>query len=271
MATIDISVIIPTFRRPALLVEAISSVLGQEGVNTEIIVIDDSPEGSALEAVKGCDDERVRYMRCDPPSGGKPAHVRNLGWRKAAGRIVHFLDDDDRAGDGFYRAAIDLFDRNPRTGVVFGHIQPFSSQDDTAMEHERRYFADASRRARLASTLGSRYWLVANLLFRQTLLVNSACLIRRECIAELNGYDTELGLNEDVDFYCRAIRRFGFEFLDRVAVNYRILPDSLMHGRCDDRRLVESYKRMYARYRASHGVMELLALKLFARTVLRVV
>jgi glycosyltransferase involved in cell wall biosynthesis len=268
---IDISVIIPTFRRPALLAEAIGSALCQQQAALEIIVIDDSPEGSAREVVEGFQDERIRYLRCEPPSGGKPAQVRNLGWRQATGRIVHFLDDDDLAGVGFYRAALDAFAQNPGIGVVFGRVEPFASLDSPAMAHEHRYFADAKRRARLASRLGSRHWLVANLLFKQTLLVNSACLIRRECIAALGGYDTQLRLNEDVDFYCRAIRRFGFKFLDRVAVDYRIQADSLMHGRRDDQRLIESYQRMYALYGDAHGRLELLALKLFALTVLRIV
>ena len=48
----DISVIIPTYRRPGPLVEAIESVLAQKGANCEILVIDDCPEGSAEEAVR---------------------------------------------------------------------------------------------------------------------------------------------------------------------------------------------------------------------------
>jgi hypothetical protein len=43
-----------------------------------------------------------------------------------------------------------------------------------------------------------------------------------------------------------------------------------MHGRTGNEKLLESYQRMYARYRATHGAAELLALKLFARTVMRV-
>jgi glycosyltransferase involved in cell wall biosynthesis len=42
---IDVSVVIPTFRRRALLLEAILSVLRQPQVSIEIIVADDSPEG----------------------------------------------------------------------------------------------------------------------------------------------------------------------------------------------------------------------------------
>jgi glycosyltransferase involved in cell wall biosynthesis len=265
----DISVIIPTFRRPALLVETIQSVLDQQQVRIEIIVVDDSPEGSARPVVDGFGDSRLTYLKREPPSRGKPALVRNAGWPLARGRFVHFLDDDDRVATGYYRAAIETFDAHPERGVVFGRIEPFGDDASGAMWRERAFFAAAARRAKLASRVNSKFWMVANLLFKETLLVNSACIIRRECISSLDGYDASLMLNEDVDFYCRAIRRFGFAFLDRVVLHYRIIPDSLMHGRANDEPLVDSYRRMYARYRETHGSAELLAMKLFARTVLR--
>lgn len=277
---VDVSVVIPTFRRPALLKEAIQSVLSQARVSVEVIVIDDSPEGSARDTVLALDDARVNYELGTPPSGGRPALVRNHGATRARGRFIHFLDDDDRAAPGFYSAAVAAFDAHARCGVVFGRIEPFadstpagaqSEAEAKAMAHEREFFADAGRRARLASRVSARHWMVANLLFNQTLLVNSACMIRRECVAALGGYDAELGMNEDVDFFCRAIRAYGFRFLDRVVLNYRIVPDSLMHGRTNNDKLVQSYRRMYALYRAKHGAAELFALKVLARTVMRAV
>jgi glycosyltransferase involved in cell wall biosynthesis len=271
---IDVSVVIPTFRRPVMLAEAIASVLQQEQVSLEVIVVDDSPEGSAREVVERQGDARVGYFRHDPPSGGRPALVRNSGWPKARGRCVHFLDDDDRVAVGFYRAALDIFEARPQLGVVFGRVEPFANGGPTAvnsaqMAHEREFFASATRRARFASRIRSRRWIVANLLFHQTLLVNSACMIRRDCIQALGGYSTRVGLNEDVDFFCRAIRTYGFEFLDQVVVHYRIVADSLMHGRADDGRLEQSYRQMYSRYRQTHGSAELFALKLLARTMMR--
>jgi len=272
---IDVSVVIPTFRRCELLLEAIRSVLrqpamGQPNVSVEIIVVDDSPEGSARDAVAGLHDARIRYFQSETPSGGRPALVRNYGASKTNGRYVHFLDDDDLVADGYYRDAVAVFESHPDCGVVFGQIQPFSEPDSAALDHERAFFSRAARRTRFWSSLSSRRALTASLLFMPTLLVNSACLIRREHVNSLGGYDAHLLLNEDVDFFCRAIRAFGCRYLDQVVVHYRILPNSLMHGRSGNEKLIESYQRMYARYRATHGAAELLAMKIFARTVMRV-
>ena len=265
----DISVVIPTFRREAQLVEAIDSVLRQSA-DVEVLVVDDSPEGSARDAVEGYRDATVRYVQNAEPSRGRPALVRNFGWPLTTGRFVHFLDDDDRAAAGYYRAAIAAFDAHRNTGVVLGPIEPFAT-GPAAIEHEDRFFASAARRLRRASQIGSRYWMTASLLFLDTMLVNSACMIRRECIAPLAGYDAQLLLNEDVDFYCRAIRRFGFRALDQTVLQYRINPDSLMHSREDDSRLADTYRRMHQRYRATYGLAETLALKILARTIIKAV
>ncbi|MGC4093508.1 MAG: glycosyltransferase family 2 protein [Polyangiaceae bacterium] len=264
----DVSVVIPTFRRPQLLLQAIDSALGQAGVSVEVLVVDDSPEGSARESVSALGDARVSYIKHEPPTGGRPAVVRNSAWPRARGRFVHFLDDDDRAASGYYRAAVEAFDSSG-CGVVFGQIEPFADGAPDSLQHERAFFENATRRARFASRVPSRRWLVANLLFKQTLLVNSACLIRRECVAALGGYNPQVGLNEDVDFFCRAIRSYGFEFLDQVVLHYRILPDSLIHGRKDNEKLIQSYYEMQRCYRQAHGATELFALKALARTLLR--
>ena len=47
----DVSVIVPTYRRPGPVGEALRSVLSQEGVAVEIRVLDDSPEWSARATV----------------------------------------------------------------------------------------------------------------------------------------------------------------------------------------------------------------------------
>ncbi|MFT3907589.1 MAG: glycosyltransferase family 2 protein [Steroidobacteraceae bacterium] len=262
----DISTVIPTYRRPEQLVEAIDSALAQN-VAGEIIVMDDCPDGSAAAAVAPYTSQPVRYFRHTPASRGRPALVRNAGWKHATGRLVHFLDDDDRVADGFYAEAIRRFDARPKTGVVFGHIRPFATSDAADLSHEVAFFSTASRRARLAARLRLRSWLVANLLFKPTLLVNSACIVRRECIQALEGYHTDLELNEDVDFFCRAIRSFGFDFIDADVVHYRINPDSLMHGRPDDTAFAKVYKLMHRRYREHHGNLELMSLKLAMRTI----
>jgi glycosyltransferase involved in cell wall biosynthesis len=83
------SVIVPTYDRPALLHEAVGSVLGQTCPDFECLVVDDaSPTPPTLVS-----DPRLKLIRRD--QNGGPAAARNTGLDRASGQYITFLDDDD--------------------------------------------------------------------------------------------------------------------------------------------------------------------------------
>jgi glycosyltransferase involved in cell wall biosynthesis len=262
---IDISVIVPTFRRPGPLVEAVRSALGQHGVTLEVSVRDDSPERSGRSVIDTFADERVRYSAHEPPTGGRPAKVRNAGIAEARGRFFHFLDDDDRVFPGAYRKLADALDANPNVGFAFGTVSTFGA-DEAAVREEQKFFDRARRRA--LRSRGLRPLLLAQLLFGETLLVNSAGLIRAECARAIGGYDESLSTFEDVEFYVRALSRFGAVFIDEPVLARRVGP-SLVHDLGSAEPIRATYERMQRSFRDGEGMVRLLALKLAARTLLR--
>ena len=271
--SVDFSVIIPTFRRPNELFEAISSALRQQDASVEILVIDDCPEASAEKVVSGIEDPRVVYMRNPIPSGGFPSIVRNIGWPLARGTYVHFLDDDDLIAEGYYAAVKATLEANPSIGLVFGRIEPFGIGPVSQLERERQYFADAARKAAVSGRFGARAAFVGRMLFDNALLVCSSSVIRRECLVELEGFDPSIRLKEDVDFHLRAMRKCGVIFLNRMAIHYRVGSPSLMHepNPTDAQKLEErlGHKKMQTKYRKQHGDLEFYALAIFTRTVLK--
>lgn len=260
----EISVVIPTCRRPSLLREAIESVLAQQ-VLVEIIVVDDSPELSAEPVAKSF-GSMVQYVANPNPTGGWPSRVRNLGWPRATAPLIHFLDDDDRVPLGYYLKAIDTFASQPDVGVLFGVVRPFSAEGEQ-IEHELSFFESSARRARAASRLGRKLGFSMQMFFHPTLLVCSAAIVRKELVAALSGFDPSVKLVEDVEFYSRAIRRFGAKFLDRTALHYRIGPTSLMRGKPSGDEVRRTYQLMYEKYRRDYSARELLMLKVLARTL----
>jgi glycosyltransferase involved in cell wall biosynthesis len=262
---IDVSVIVPTFRRPGPLAEAVESALAQQGVTLEVSVRDDSPERSGRPVIETFKDDRVRYSVHEPPSGGRPAKVRNAAIADARGRFFHFLDDDDRVFPGAYRRLADALDANPGVGFAFGTVSTFGA-DEAAAREEQRFFDRARRRARRAR--GFQPLLLAQLLFGETLLVNSAGLVRAECARAIGGYDETLTTFEDVEFYVRALSRFGAVFVDEPVLARRVGP-SLVHDLEDTAPIRATYERMQSSFREGEGVVRLLALKLAARTLLR--
>ncbi len=88
-----VTVVIPTFNRPALLRRAIESALKQTYDNLEIIVIIDGPDPASRGAIEQILDPRLRFIETSEKVGGSEA--RNIGARAARGEWIALLDDDD--------------------------------------------------------------------------------------------------------------------------------------------------------------------------------
>jgi glycosyltransferase involved in cell wall biosynthesis len=85
-----VSIIIPTFNRAHLVVEAIRSVQAQSYPTKQIIVIDDGSQDDTMQVV--AQFEGVKYYRQE--NRGQAA-ARNLGLRYAKGEYIASLDSDD--------------------------------------------------------------------------------------------------------------------------------------------------------------------------------
>ena len=88
-----VTVVIPTRRRPLLVLRALRSVLAQTHVALDVIVVIDGPDPDTLGALDGWPDQRVRVVQTPSPSGAGAA--RNLAATEAKGQWIAFLDDDD--------------------------------------------------------------------------------------------------------------------------------------------------------------------------------
>jgi len=89
----EISVVIPTRNRRRLLTLALASVLDQQGVRLEVIVVDEASMDDTAEMVRSIADPRVRLVRHDVALGKSAA--RNRGISESVGDWIAFLDDDD--------------------------------------------------------------------------------------------------------------------------------------------------------------------------------
>jgi glycosyltransferase involved in cell wall biosynthesis len=89
----EVSVIIPTHNRRALLRLTLYSALYQRDVDLEVVVVDDGSQDDTPDFLQQLDDPRVRVLRHDVARGVSAA--RNHGIEEARGRWLAFLDDDD--------------------------------------------------------------------------------------------------------------------------------------------------------------------------------
>jgi glycosyltransferase involved in cell wall biosynthesis len=101
----EVSVVIPTRGRWGLLSRTLAGALGQEGVEHEVVVVDDGSADETGERLAALGDPRLRVVRNERPGG--VAAARNRGLAEAAGEWVAFLDDDDLWSPRKLRAQLD--------------------------------------------------------------------------------------------------------------------------------------------------------------------
>ena len=116
---IDVSVIIPTFNRAAMVCDCVTSVLAQgNDVVLEIIVVDDcSPDDTKTQIEERFGgDPRVKYIRNEKNSF--QALSRNNGAKIARGEFLLFLDDDNLLGANALAVLVGEFRKNPKLGFA---------------------------------------------------------------------------------------------------------------------------------------------------------
>ena len=263
---VEVSVVMPTFRREHQVADSVRSVLGQNGVAVEVIVVDDSPEGSARQVIEAIGDPRVRYLHREQPSGGRPALVRNEGATHARGEFIYFLDDDDLMETGALATMVAALRARPDAGMVFGVISPFG-ENPQVLQQQQAYFQEARR---IALRMRSARQFQACLTYSPPVMVCSACLGRRAAFEACGGFDPTIPVCEDGDMWARLVGMTGFVFIDQVVVRYRTGAASLMHNlKPNDAKLGDSYRIIQGNFKRRVGAFQALAWKVWVRLYLR--
>ncbi|MEO5769878.1 MAG: glycosyltransferase [Polyangia bacterium] len=115
-----VSIVIPTFGRPALLRQCVEAARAQRcPFPYEIVVIDDGGTPAAAETLADIIDPRLTLKRM---VNGGPAKARNEGIRLARGTFVAFTDDDCIPDPDWVRVAVEAFADD--VSMVQGSVAP---------------------------------------------------------------------------------------------------------------------------------------------------
>ena len=200
-----VSVIIATYNMARYLGDAIASVLDQTYTNLELHVIDDGSTDGTPEVVRRFkDDPRLHYTW--QPNAGQ-AVAKNRGITESRGEFIGFCDADDMWTPEKLTLQIPLFGKNDRLGLVYSRVVGLV-EDGTTVP-----FAEIFERPS-----GS----VLDTLFIYNFVPFGTAVVRRACLAELNGFDTSLRMGIDWELWLRIATRYQFQYLDEVTYIYRI-------------------------------------------------
>ena len=125
-ATLEVSVVLPTYNRAADLERAVESVLQQTADPRvyEVIVVDNNSTdgtGQVLERLKARYPDQLRTV-VERQQG--VSYARNAGIATALAPIVAFFDDDVRVAPDWIETIIRVFRESPGTEVIGGKVLP---------------------------------------------------------------------------------------------------------------------------------------------------
>ena len=114
-----VTTIIPVFNRPAMLREAVASVLTQTYRPIEIVIVDDgsTDDTPSVIAELAARNAEVRGIR---RANGGPGLAREAGRGEARGEFIQYLDSDDLLLPRKFELQVAALEANPECGVAYG-------------------------------------------------------------------------------------------------------------------------------------------------------
>lgn len=112
-----ISIVTPSLNQGKFIEQAITSIVGQDYSNTELIIIDGGSTDNTLDIIKKYSD-KISYWISEPDNG--PAEAINKGFRVAKGDILAWLNSDDMYLPCALSKAVDILGLSQEPRLVYG-------------------------------------------------------------------------------------------------------------------------------------------------------
>lgn len=216
----DISVIIPVYNTEKYLVSCIESILRQEKVSLEIILVDDGSKDSSPHI---CDEYSSKYenIKTYHIKNSGPATARNKGFNVAQGEYVTFTDSDDKMEPQMLYKMIsagkehnaDIICCNYKEVDEEGHITDRDYSNKTYILNHEEALVDFYSKNKIFSQCWTK-------LFKRQLLIDHHI-----------ENDPTLRFDEDIIYNIRAFRYAKTTvIIDEPLYEYTIRGNSLAHG-----------------------------------------
>jgi glycosyltransferase involved in cell wall biosynthesis len=199
------------FDAEALLPGAMASVLCQEGIDFEIVVVDDgSTDGTAALLERfAADDARVRVIH-QVNAGLTKALIR--GCREARGQFIARQDVDDLSLPGRLRKQAELLSADPTLAMASSWVGCLGPGDEVLSEVRRPADPDEATQGLLENYEGA---------------VHGSVMFRRSHYQKVGGYREEFYFAQDSDLWLRMGEVGRIAFVQEVLYMLRISEKSL--------------------------------------------
>ena len=213
-----VSVVIPCYKYGHFLPTCVRSVLDQEGVDVDVLIIDDaSPDDSAEVARRiAADDSRVRVIVHE--TNMRHIATYNEGLAAATGEFVLLLSADDLLAPRALANATALMSANPEVGLVYGFTKSF-----------REVPAPARTEPKSWSIWSGQEWLDVVCTEVSNPIYTPEAVMRTKTMQDLVGYDARLPHAADFLMWMRAASRSAIGRVNGVDLAYYRFHGENMH------------------------------------------
>ncbi|MGD0338048.1 MAG: glycosyltransferase family 2 protein [Bacteroidota bacterium] len=176
-----ISIVTPSSNSGKYIQQAIRSVLEQEGIKLDYIIVDDGSTDETLDIIRSFGN-RLRYI--SEPDRGQSEAI-NRGIRMSYGDIIGWLNADDYYHPGTLRFINDYFAKNPEVMLLYGD-GTLVKEDGTVMK-----------------PFPTEEYSLERLAYR-CIICQPAAFWRRSLWEKVGPLDISLHYAMDLDFWIRA-------------------------------------------------------------------
>ncbi|HUI49493.1 MAG TPA: glycosyltransferase [Acidimicrobiia bacterium] len=214
----SVSVVIPCYNYAHYLRGCVESVLSQEGVDVQVLIIDDaSSDDTAGVATDLARDARVTFWRHEQNRGHIATYNEGLAWASCDYTLL--LSADDMLVPGALRRAAGALDTYPSAGLAYGRSLLFAEND--ALPPARTGEPRVDR-------WSGRDWIEKRCETATGCISSPEAVVRTSVQHAVGGYRPELTATGDTEMWMRFAARGDVLFLGGVdQAYYRRHPQSM--------------------------------------------
>lgn len=206
---VQVSIIIVNYKTPELTANAIRSALKQQGINTEIIVIDNASQDHSVEYLHKQFPHQIKLIANSENIGFGRAN--NLAFKECHGRYIYLLNPDAEIESDYGLANLMQFaDQNSQFGIIGTAI--YEPRKKRWVKPQSQYPKEKELRTTTLGKLPGHWaWILGASMF-----------IRREVYEKIGGFDADFFLYGEETDLCLRTRKAGYAigFCDSVKIKH---------------------------------------------------
>lgn len=238
-----VSICVPAHNAQTHLIATLNSLSHQNYPNFEIIIVDDHSTDDTTTIIRNFGNPSIK-MVCAPSYGA--AAARNEAFKNSNGELILFFDADDLIDEDYLSKQVCFWKKQTKNTIVLSSWGRFYELDasDFKIQNEN-----------LNEPMKLKEWVLNYWMTNSQMTIPGRILIPRSIIDRAGGWNEELTLNDDLEFYTRL-----FSYADRIIINpYSLLKyRSGINGLSQQKKAIDKQLAQYKSiYLATERVLQL--------------